>query len=74
MSCKCTILGPLVLSNDGDDYPGQSGPPTLIGVVSWGGSCGYASVFGRVSVVIDWIKKEMEKKCNYNANIMAIIL
>ena len=58
-----SILGPLVLSKEGDDYPGQSGPPTLIGVASWA-TCNNASippVFGRVSSVVDWIEKEINK-------------
>ena len=65
-------LGPLVLSKKGDDYPGQSGPPTLIGVVSLGPIwCGIEneydeitdeSVFARVSSVVDWIKMEINRK------------
>ena len=33
--------------------------PTIIGIASWVGACGYAEypdVFGRVTSVLDWIK------------------
>ena len=60
-----STLGPLVLSMEGDAYPGDSEPPTLIGVVSWSGSCGdynFPEVYGRVSDVLDWIEEKMREE------------
>ena len=37
------------------------GIATLIGIVSWGGACGFAEypdVYAKVSLVLDWIHKE----------------
>ena len=52
-------LGPLTYkANDGKDY--------VVGVVSWGHGCGdrnKAGVYGRVTKVLGWIKKQLGKRC-----------
>ena len=38
--------------------------PTLIGIASWGGGCGdveYPDIFGKVTHVLDWIKRKTSK-------------
>ena len=38
--------------------------PTLIGIASWVGACGYVeypNIFGKVTHVLDWIKRKTSK-------------
>ena len=52
-TCQGDSGGPLVLTN---------GPPVLVGIVSWGVSCGkpgYPGVYARVSDYSDWIDRTM---------------